>query len=492
MKTSIIQLEPHDDEISIRDKISWSKTNRILLTWPVKGLRLQKVDLVLILRASQKVGAQLALVTPDEEVVRIAWELGIPVFQSLHQAQTAFWRRPRGKRRVLRFEPKGIPLPVPTPAKSTSWKDHRMVRVGLFMVGVLAVLVLVGFFIPEARVVLYPSRETQTLNLEVRPNPKFTATNVGGGIPAQVRLVVVEGEETAPARGTVQVAVKSAVGTVEFTNLTDEVVVIPAGQIILTRGEKPVRFMVVEDMELPGEVGQKAEANIQAVQPGNSGNVAIGEIQAVEGPLGVKVTVVNLVRTAGGQNQAGVAPSEEDRRELRERLLAKLQQTAINELETNSNADIVLKPTLKLNHVVKESYNPEGSVESEWLSLTMQVEFSAWAIHLSDLETLAQLSLDAGLPEGQRGVAETLVVHPSDDVTLEGDLITWQVEVSRQFESRLEKERIIDLVRGKPTESAKADLGSDMPFRSAPEVILQPDWWPNLPLFGFRIILETR
>ena len=37
MKTAIVQLDAFDNVISIREKISWSKTQRILLVWPNKG-----------------------------------------------------------------------------------------------------------------------------------------------------------------------------------------------------------------------------------------------------------------------------------------------------------------------------------------------------------------------------------------------------------------------------------------------------------------------
>jgi hypothetical protein len=48
MKTQIIQLESHDDIISIRDKMGWSQTSRILLVWPEKKTQ-PALDLVKLL-----------------------------------------------------------------------------------------------------------------------------------------------------------------------------------------------------------------------------------------------------------------------------------------------------------------------------------------------------------------------------------------------------------------------------------------------------------
>ena len=70
MKTQIIQLEAHDDIVSTRDKMGWSQTSRIVLVWPNKGKILdRRLDLVLLQRHSMLLGAQLALVTQEEEIL---------------------------------------------------------------------------------------------------------------------------------------------------------------------------------------------------------------------------------------------------------------------------------------------------------------------------------------------------------------------------------------------------------------------------------------
>ncbi len=95
MKTQIIQLEAHDDAISVRDKMGWSQAGRVVLVWPTRGRLLNhRLDLVLILRHSQSLGVQIALVTKDPEVRFQARSLGIPIYKTVRQAQAARWRRP--------------------------------------------------------------------------------------------------------------------------------------------------------------------------------------------------------------------------------------------------------------------------------------------------------------------------------------------------------------------------------------------------------------
>ncbi|MGB9640129.1 MAG: hypothetical protein ACPL4H_04405, partial [Anaerolineales bacterium] len=73
MKIQIIQLEPHDDVISTRDKMGWARAARILLVLPERNHLFQnKLDQQLILRSAQKIGTQIAFVTHDRLVQRYA------------------------------------------------------------------------------------------------------------------------------------------------------------------------------------------------------------------------------------------------------------------------------------------------------------------------------------------------------------------------------------------------------------------------------------
>jgi len=105
MKTQIIQLEPHDDHISIRDKMNWSKTPRVLLIWPRRRrVDLDTLDLKLLQRHAIDLGSELGLVTKSNRVIRAAAELGIPTFANNLAAQREAWplqKRSLHKRRLI-------------------------------------------------------------------------------------------------------------------------------------------------------------------------------------------------------------------------------------------------------------------------------------------------------------------------------------------------------------------------------------------------------
>src|SRR5258708_14870334 len=92
MKLQIVQLEPYDDVISVRDRLSFVQTERVLLVWPrASNILKRKLDLVLIQREAARRGARLALATHDLDFIEHAAELTISTFDSFipsHQAKS--------------------------------------------------------------------------------------------------------------------------------------------------------------------------------------------------------------------------------------------------------------------------------------------------------------------------------------------------------------------------------------------------------------------
>jgi hypothetical protein len=182
VKTQILHLDPHDDFISARDKMGWSKTDRILLVWPARqGVLHRRVDLALIQRHSKTLGAQLALVTLDAEVRYFARELGIPVFKTLGRAQKAAWRPPRW----LRMRPPVLPpadghvrpdlaaLRDQAHPPSPAWLNRTAARLGLFLLGLLAYLAIAAALIPGAEVEIDPQTIPQSVTLQVQASQDF-------------------------------------------------------------------------------------------------------------------------------------------------------------------------------------------------------------------------------------------------------------------------------------------------------------------------------
>lgn len=513
MKTYIVQLEPHDDIISTRDKISWSKANRILLVWPRKGGILERrVDLLLLQRHCQHLGAQLGIVAKSREVKTHAADLGILVFPNTARARASVWRVPRRSKRrqaavVIRegkmmYAAQRGDVQLRRAAQLRLQRDvfrarparSRWVQAFAFLLGVLAFLSLLLFFLPEARVELFPKRVEQGLTIEVWANPEISAANLSGGLPAHVLRVVVEGRDQADSTGRMLVPERAAVGQVQLTNLTDQVVMVPEGSIVLSADDPPARFLITQSVEVPPGPETTIAAPLRAALPGAAGNVPAGQIRAMEGPVGRSLLVLNPNPTRGGSDRSRPAPSSLDYLHMRETLLEKLQETAVEEFSSRLElGQRLLEETVKLSAVIEEVREPEAGQPSDRFGLTMRAEFEAWAVSESDLLAVAQAALDATADSSYSPVSGSLWFEfagpPAFDRT---GSVRWNISIGRMLAAAWSEEAALTAIRGRHAGEAGQLLQANLLLEQPPVFSYSPAWWEKIAVIPFRVELVKR
>ncbi len=497
MKTRIITLESHDDLISVRDRLSWAKTPRILLVWP-KGERivLRSLDLKVLQRHADSLGAQLGLVTRRDAVRREAEALGMPVFESAAAAQKGKWpahsprkqRIPRPPRRDLRQ------LQALVKPAESSWHSRLTVRLAAFSVGVLAVLAVAGLFVPRAAVRLQPEARSQHIVIPIITNASIQSVFVTGSLPSHEETIVVEAGQSTAVKGQIAVPQTRAIGVVRFSNLTPSGTSIPAGTVVSTLTNPPARFATVNDTHLTAGLGQFVETPIEAVEDGASGNVQAGAIQAVEGSLGLVATVTNPEPTQGGSDQNMLGPSQAERSQLHDQLMEALKQNAMNGLRRRlSPGDLLLADTLAVSQTLKEIYNPLPGQPGRSLALTLRVEFRARVVSGQDQLQLAEAVLNAAAPAGFSPVTGSLAYKTIGAPVSDSDGNTrWRMQVDRRLQRQVDVGRAQALVSGRSPEAARAALSQAFPLAAKPQIALTPSWWPWMPLIPFNISVAAQ
>ena len=493
MKTQIITLESHDDLISVRDRMSWAKTPRILLVCPkYEKVTLRQVDLKVLQRHALALGAQLGLVTRARRVRQEAEALRIPVFESTGQAQRLAWPKPRRRRwvqrpprRDLREQREQVSI------REESWRAHPVARVGSFILGVAAVLVLVALFIPRAEVVLHPQMKAQSVVLPVIAGPSIEAVFITGTIPAHEKRVIVEGTQTVTVTGQGVTPQSQARGRVTFRNLTQQAVTIPQGTIVRT--EDNLRFETTRAGEVPAGVDETLELPVVAVESGRSGNVDAETIVIVESRLGLSLSVTNPEPLTGGRETPSVQASDADRERAKETLMEKLAEQARAQLEKELQAgDVLFEDTFEVSQILSEVYDPPAGAASSKLTLNLQAEFSALYADASDLTELATLALNASLPSGFAADSEALSLEPVTQPILNDDGFTrWTVRAERRIVQQIHYPQVTQLIQGISARRAQGLLENNLTLDGAPEIHLSPSWWPWVPIAPFRIAVVT-
>ena len=491
MKTQIIQLEPHDDHISIRDKMNWSKTPRVLLIWPRRRrVDLSTLDLKLLQRHAINLGAELGLVTKTNRVIRAASELGIPVFANNLAAQREAWqpqRRSQDKRPSQRknLRQKGAEFN----RSEAKWRKHPVVRLGFSTFAALAVLTLAIAFFPKAEITIEPERRLQTVTIPVRANAQVQDVFLSGSVPAQTLTVYLTNQRSLAASGQMAVPAKVARGTVIFRNLTDLPVNIPAGTIIRSVTNEEIRFTTLEDGEIAGGVDENIAISVKALVFGERGNLEPDMLQAIEGELGLWLAATNPEATTGGGDSFVSAPTTRDREELRDLVMAYFYAHVDEEIQKEMDAkDLVFPESLTEAEVLAEDYEPSEGEPGDRLELTMRVSFQVEFARETDLAQLAQSSLSASLPQGYSPIPESLQFNPVSAFEYNPlGATSWQMCVEQELSANISAIKVAGWVQGRTPDIARQRLEENLELASVPKISITPSWWSWLPIAPFRI-----
>ena len=494
MKTQIITLESHDDLISVRDRMSWAKSPRILLVWPTyEKVTLRPVDLRALQHHAQYLGADLGLVTHRSDVKRDAQGFNIPVFDSTASAQREPWPVQRFRRSLRPPKSGGHPnlraMQAEAQVKEAGWRSNIFARTGFFALGVLAVLTVAALFVPRAAIKLTPITQRQLLTIPVTASDAIPSVLVTGSLPAHDISVAVTNSQSAVIASETLITKFKAKGIAHFNNLTQSVVQIPAGTVVYSTGQPAVRFVTMSNTHLEAKANSFVETPIQAVGAGKAGNLPANSIQGIEGNLGLSVSVTNLEPTTGGADQSAIAATDVDRKKLRDALLASLEKQAQKEMQSEIGAkDILLVNTLKMGQMLEETYDPPAGQPGPLLKLTMRVEYSAQYVQTDDLTRLAESALNASVPDGFVASPGTLIFQPLGAAVFDqSGMSHFDLQVAQVVMRRIEPMQVVLLARGLSPQAAAQTLLAELPLTKLPEIGLNPSWWPWMPLIPFRI-----
>jgi len=498
MKTHILRLESQDTATSICDKMTWAKAPRVLLVFPRRRPpQLNRLELTIILRNANNGGHQLAILTVDRQLSKVAQATGIPVFSSIVPAERLPWRSRRKKPPIL-------PSPDRESRDLTQMRrglppDRLFVlsaagRLAIFILALVAVIAVIVLLLPSAMIIIPVDTKTQNLTLRIYPGENVPGVRPGGQIPARQVAVTVTGQLEAQSTGRVTVPESSAEAVVTVTNQSDQAVVVQAGTGFLTTGEIPIRFSVVSTTDLPAGVGQQIMVKVQADQPGEAGNVAAEAIQAVEGPIGLQIQVTNPEAAEGGTDRTGLAPSDQDYSQMYDRLLTSLTENAKAGLEQDAGSQNTLIPgSLKVEQILQQSHQPDVGQPADRAKLTLTLKFSGLSVRQADLESAAQAGLDAVLPEGWSANPASLNFHLANPVNiLPANELALDLVATRSIYPFLDTGALLRTIRGKSLSTAATVIHQQLTMSQTPVFRLNPAWWPVLPWLAFRIAVVSQ
>jgi hypothetical protein len=495
MKTTLIQIDPHDDLTSIKDKMTWSKSARMLLFFP-SGYPLYQTDLALrlIQRYSITLGSQLAIVTRDNILKNIAIDIGIPCFSSAPQAEKSLWKV-RDTQNLVRI-PKGAEViqeqknSLPGTKLMTIPTNLQKVFTSVLLFVLLFVLAL--FFIPSAQILLYPVSETQEITYTVTAGTDFLLVDIAGKVPAVRMSQEISAFLTKNSTGTIFLPISKASGFVEMINLSSQEIFIPAGSTLVSDIEPQWVFTLINEVILKSNTSEPLSVKIEANEAGDDGNITPGMTFLIEGYEDL-IQIKNPLAITGGKSQSLPSPGQADyldlQNKLTKQLLKRCEETVLSQVKSGQS---VIPGSIMLGAETQMVETPLVGQPSDIASLSITIECTAMLIKEDDETELAMRILDQNLVTGTVPLKDDISITPIGKVKVDGgDRFSWTVNVSRRIMQMWNTEELIGSLLGKSSSEAKKILAAGPPQSKPALITLVPPWWKYLPLLPTRVHIEV-
>ncbi len=497
MKAKLLHLDPNDDPASARDRIEWAQAPRVALVMPAE-LVWQSVDYARLQHAAIGLGVELGIVHPLRSQRAVAEEVGLRAFPTPEAAMRQAW--PTASRSLparlslpRRFVPNTLSRFFPARKPLAAGLKGLLTLFALFvMLGGAAVLSL------EARVTLAVPisliSETLPFTLDTRSDRVNLNERI---IPARRLDVVVEGQLSTPASGRKDIPRFKARGRVVFFNLlTTPYTVLTNTVLRTTATSTPQRFVTLSAVEVPP--GGRAEAEVEALEPGVQGNVGALQINLVEGIAAVAVRVANPEPLKGGGDVTVRTVVKEDYKRLEQALRGQLLEKALEQMRQErdvvANGWIILPETLFVADVQEATFNRFLTEQADSVTLTMRLQVTGLAIDPADLQQVGRALLADRTPPGFR----LLALNPTRSEAVEqtaDNRVQIRLVMQGVVGPAVDQALVRRTVRGKSIEEAASLLERSYPLRRPPSIYVRPEWLyrllGRLPLATHRIQIQV-
>jgi hypothetical protein len=498
LKVQIIQLNAHDDHVSARDKMAWSRAHRMVLVWPERGRLLDRLlDLMLLQRQATRQGAQLGIVCQDPEVIEHARTLGIACFSSTQNLSERTWKSSLRRRPKLRRpSPATLPrVPPARPAPTAQAGSAQRLLAGGLALG--ALLSLAGALVPAAEVRLHPATQPLSTQMAIQLMPGQTGTDLEPGtMSARALNVEFSTSGRLPASGSSSLPDQPASGIVTLTNLTDQPLTIAPGTGIRA-GQVPEapRFVTLQTLEVAAGPGSAIEAAVVADSPGVGGNLPAHSLDSVEGEIGLSLSADNQQPMSGGTQRTTPAITAGDLEQLQKQLTASLIADATAGFRQSLLPGEELAPgSVQVATIEQANFDHAAGDVAESVGLDLRLSLMGLAYKTADLDRQAASALQRHVPEGWELIPESPEVQVKEAApdASPGSSASLAVQIFGKIYRPMDENGLRQQISGLTPDQAAGVLDRQLYLLQFPSIRVHPSWYPRLPWLPMRISIELQ
>jgi len=499
-----ITIRETDDRYTIRELLRRADGERVLviLPWSTDRGWQHPLDYEIQRRLAEHKRLEMAWVIEDPWRRNVARKAGLPTFSSEGNALEYLSRHGT-------FPPvKATPPPprprrpwwAPTPRRPKAPPRHRpplwvLLLESIVLFAVLGILVGVwAFAVPSAEVTLYPSTISYARLVPVSVDPTLDEVDLEHGVIPSTRVGdEFEGYAEVVTTGRGYAFSGRATGKVLLTNLLGQDYQVPAGTIVRTSGGSyPSRYATTQDVTIPA-FGQ-AEVPVEALLEGPRGNVDAYQVNLVEGVAGFAVRVTNPEPITGAESKIVRIVSQADRDRAWELAAQQVMANAYNglqELATQEPGRFLPRQSLVIQAAPHAAYTHVVGERTDVLGLTLRLLVTGEAIRVRDAQAVAYRRLLEELPAGYTLIDARYEFGEAAEEDIGPGVFTFFVTAHGYAAARIDRDAVLEMVRGIPVTEAYKRLESSLSLAAPPEIIVSPKWFPYVPFLPIRIQVNT-
>ena len=523
--TALLYLETDDEVTSVARRLRETDASQVVLVVPGRSRATSSVvALRLLARVGEEADRRVAVVG-DALTRSLAAEAGLDAYASVEDARTAVPAPAEAQARrasihVVRGSPsdgtetvalaaaaapdptgvdtetRAVPVVRPPRGPRRDRAPHdgpprRAIPLAVLLGGLAALLIGAGVLgatvLPAATVTLVPVTEP------LGP----VAYDLQVDDPVRVRGTV---DATAPVAATGTYPIQAAAtGAVVFRNFNSFDVAIDGGTLVAA-GEQaygttedivvPAGTLTAEGTILAGE----GAAGVLAAAVGPAANVEAGAIDTIlnQGvaarlrgfPNNNQQLVLNPEATAGGIDDIGPEITQQDVDTAMTALREALELAVADALDASGDT-VTADPAEPSEPVIEGIDTLVGTRDQETAEISGTLVYDRPSI---DREVVMELATERLLADGEILPSGRELVPSATQVTLgearrEGDALVVAVSVSGASTPAIDRQEVIDRVRGRSVDDARASLSG----LGDPTIDLWPGWVSSVPGLDWRI-----
>src|SRR6267378_1078170 len=503
MATTPIYVETEEEIPELVERIRRYRGDDTMLVLPMRSrIGQSRFNFQLLRNYAARMGKRVTVVCDDPAVQKMASESGFAVFGAVGPLGEGIASEPEEPPAPRRWWQRRMVAPVThvgvsAPTKLLT-KSATEIKPGRFLLYLAAALVLLvglgaaGIFVPSASVTLIAQAQPfSERDVEIQAQP--------GKAPIRVRASVISRSDSQGFKttGVKQVQLAPATGQVVYTKGLSKPVCPHLGcqdpGLLLPQGQRLVNTNgIVFAQTSPDTVvpwNSSAKANVQAVQPGSTGNVGNDTITTIQ-PNGFSgLTVTNPQATGGGADpsstpQMTVTDFDAARAQMEQQFhqaIAQQLQAATQAGEKLSEAIVFDAPQFNTDH------QPGDTAPS--FTGTMTVVGEGDYYFDTDVTKAFQAYLSQRVPNDQELLTEsgTQVTYRLLSANKGGNL-TFVGSATAFIAQKLDETKIRSQIVGRPLTSAKIYLQT----LGVKSVVIKesPITLPLMPVLSRRIVIH--